>query len=303
MTFSGLGFEGTMQEAEFAQLLGAIADHGIAGSFGGTDLSAAKVVGARSLRAQPGKLLVPGVLGVLDTATTSDVATSLSGTLPRVDLLIAKVNWAGAGSITLEMKEGSPNASPQPPSVQQDPGVIFEVPIAQARLQPGDGEYTASTVTDRRYWIVAGKYVLPSTTPLPANPKAGAIAVRPDTKQMVIYNGSGWDTYRAEADTGMVKIATDYPGFTGGTWGRIKNGVAWVTFPWTKGSVGMTNLPITVTLPPEYTPRFDWTFHLFAGSPKAPILLTMSKDDPVIKMDNVTLNAGGALRGTISYPV
>lgn len=302
MTFTGLGFEGTLQEAQFAQMLGAMADHGVAGEYNGTDLAAAKVVGARSLRAQPGEVLVPGVLGVLDTATTSDVATSLSGTLPRIDLLIAKFDWAGAGSVTLEMKEGSPNASPKPPTVQQDPGVIFEVPIAQARLLPGDGEYAAADVVDRRYWIEAGKYVLPQATQLPPA-RAGAIAVRPDTKQMVIHNGSAWDTYKAESDTGMVAIAGPYPGFTGSTWGQIKNGVAFVTFPWTKNSTGMTNQDISLILPSDYIPNFDWTFELFAGSPKAPILLTMSKGSHVIKMDNVTLNGGGALRGTISYPV
>lgn len=302
MTFTGLGFEGTLQEAEFAKLLGAIADHGIAGTYNGTDLAAAKVVGARSLRAQAGNVLVPGVLGMLDTATTSDVATSLSGTLPRIDLLIAKVNWAGAGSITLEMKEGSPNASPKPPDLQQDPGVIFEVPLAQGRLQPGDGEYTESTIEDRRYWIEGGKYVLPQATQLPPA-RAGAIAVRPDTHQMLIHNGSGWDTYKSESDTGMDVIAGPYPGFTGSTWGQIKNGVAYVTFPWTKNSAGMTNQDISLILPSDFIPNFDWTFELFAGSPKAPILLTMSRDSHVIKMDSVTLNAGGSLRGTISYPV
>lgn len=303
MTFTGIGYEGTIQEAEFAEMLGSIADHGVVGTYNDSSMSAAKVAGARSLRCQPGKVLVPGVLGVLNTATTSDVATSLGGTLPRIDLLIAKFNWSGAGTVTLEMKEGTPNASPGPPSVQQDPGVIFEVPIAQGKLLPGTGEYATADVVDRRYWIEAGKYVLSNATQLPPA-RAGALAYRPDVHQLLAHNGNAWDTLKAESDTGWQVLANPYGGFTGSTWGRLKNGMATVTFPWTKGSTPMTNTDITLNLNnPAFAPGFDLTGTLFAGSPKAPILLTMSNGSTVIKMDSVTLNAGGAIRGSITYPV
>lgn len=302
MTFTGIGYEGTIQETQFAEMLGAIADHGVVGTFNDSSMSAAKVVGARSLRCQPGKILVPGLLGVLDTATTSDVATVLGGSLPRVDLLIAKFNWSGAGTITLEMKEGTPNADPKPPGVQQDPGVIFEVPIANGRLNPGDGEYTATTVVDRRYWIEAGKYVLANTTQLPPG-RAGALAYRPDVHQLLAHNGTAWDTFKAESDTGWQAIAGPYPGFAGSTWGRIKNGMATIILPWTKGTAGMTNQNVSVQLLGAYAPSFDGVLGTFyAGAPKAPIAATLGTD-AILSLDSVTLNAGATLRGSMTYPV
>lgn len=302
MTFTGIGYEGTIQESEFAQMLGAIADHGVVGTYNDSSMSAAKVAGARSLRCQPGKVFVPGVLGVLDTATTSSAAASLGGTLPRIDLLVAKFDWTGAGTCTLVMKAGTPNASPGPPTVQQDPGVVFEVPIAQARLLPGTGEYASADVVDRRYWIEAGKYVLPNGTQLPPG-KAGALAFRPDVHQLLAHNGTAWDTFKAESDTGWDAIATPYPGFTGSTWGRIKNGMATVIVPWTKGSVAMTDQSVSLKLPPEYAPSFDGVCAVFyAGSPKAPVAATLGTDS-TLNLSNVTLNAGSSLRGSLTYPV
>lgn len=303
MTFTGLGFEGTIQEGQFAELLGAIADHGVVGTYNDGSMSAAKVAGARSLRCQPGKILVPGVLGILDTATTSDVATVLGGSLPRVDLLIAKFNWAAAGTITLEMKEGAPNADPKPPAVQQDPGVIFEVPIANGRLNPGDGEYTATTVVDRRYWIEAGKYVLPNATQLPPG-KAGALAFRPDVHQLLAHNGTSWDTFKAESDTGWQEIAAVYPGFDGKTYGRIKNGEATIIVPWLKGTTPLTTATnLQFQVPTAYRPSFDGVPATFyAGAPKAPVAVTLGNDG-VLTMSGVVLNAGASLRGSMTYPV
>lgn len=315
MAFTGTGFEGTVGETEFSQILDAVADHGViantATPYNGTAFSAAKVIGSRTMLVQPGYIYFPGVIGHLDAAVNATAAAApsptLTGSQVRIDLLVARCDWSGAGSVTLVMKTGTQAASTDavPPGVTQNPGVLFEIPLRQGVLTAAvQGEYTTSTMVDRRYWIESGKYVLPSSTQLPPG-RAGAIANRPDTHQMLIHNGSTWDTYKANSDTGWSQIVSPIGGFAGGTWGRILNGMATVMFPWIKGSTSITSpTNIDITLPTAYIPSIDQPFSaLYAESPKAPVLVTLTNASPVLRINGLVLTGGARLMGSITYPV
>lgn len=308
MAFTGTGFEGTVGETEFSQILDSVADHGVVGTYNDTSMSAAKVIGSRTMLVQPGKVFFPGVLGSLDVATQATAAAApspaLSGSVQRIDLLVARCDWSGAGTVSLVMKAGTQSSTPVPPSVTQTPGVLFEIPLRQGVLTASvQGEYTTTSMVDRRYWLEAGKYVLPSATQLPPG-RTGAIAYRPDTHQMLLNNGSSWDTFKANSDTGWSQIVDPIGGFTGATWGRIVNGMATVVFAWVKGSASIPVTNISITLPSAYTPSFDMLFSgLYAESPKAPVLISMSSGSPVLTIMGVTLNAGARLQGSITYPV
>lgn len=315
MAFTGTGFEGTVGETEFSQILDAVADHGViantATPYNGTAFSAAKVIGSRTMLVQPGYIYFPGVIGHLDAAGNAAAAAapspSLSGSQVRIDLLVARCDWSGTGSTSIVMKTGTQASSTDavPPGVTQNPGVLFEIPLRQGLLTAAvQGEYTTSTMVDRRYWIESGKYVLPSSTQLPPG-RAGAVAQRPDTHQMLVHNGSSWDTYKANSDTGWSQIVSPIGGFTGGTWGRILNGMATVVFPWIKGSTAITTATnIDITFPTAYIPSFDMLFSgLYAEAPKAPVLVSMSSGSPVLRINGLILNAGARLQGSITYPV
>jgi len=308
MAFTGTGFEGTVGETEFSQILDSVADHGVVGTYNDTSMSAAKVIGSRTMLVQPGKVFFPGVLGSLDTATNATAAAApspaLSGSVQRIDLLVARCDWSGAGTVSLVMKAGTQSSTPVPPSVTQTPGVLFEIPLRQGVLTASvQGEYTTTSMVDRRYWLEAGKYVLPSTTQLPPG-RTGAIAYRPDAHQMLVNNGSSWDTFKANSDTGYSMIVSPIGGFTGGTWGRIVNGWAIVDFPWFKGSASIPATNIDITLPDAYKPSIDLQFSsLYAEAPKAPVLVTLNAGSPVLRINGVALNAGARLQGSITYPV
>lgn len=309
MAFTGTGYEGTVGETQFSQILSSVADHGVVGDYNGTAMSAAKVAGSRTMLVQPGYVYAPGVIGHLDASANATAAPApspaLSGSQQRIDLLVARFDWSGAGSCTLVMKAGAQSSSPQPPGVTQNPGALFEIPLRQGRLDASvSGEYIAgpTSVIDRRYWIEGGKFVLPNATQLPPG-AAGALAIRPDVGQLLVHNGTAWATYKAEADTGWQAIAAVYPGFNGQTWGRVKNGMATIILPWTKGTAGMTNQNVSIALPFAYWPSFDGVLGTFyAGAPKAPIAATLG-DDGNLSLDSVTLNAGATLRGSMTYPV
>lgn len=309
MAFTGTGFEGTVGETEFSQILDAVADHGVVGTYNDTSMSAAKVIGSRTMLVQPGKVFVPGVLGTLDAAANATAAAApspaLTGSVQRIDLLVARFDWSSTGTVSLVMKAGTQSSTPVPPAVTQTPGVLFEVPLRQGVLTAAvQGEYTTSSMVDRRYWLEAGKYVLPTSTQLPPG-RAGALAYRPDTHQMLAHNGSTWDTFKANADTGWSQIIDPIGGFTGGTWGRILNGMATVVFPWIKGSTSITSATnIAITLPAAYTPSFDLLFSgLYAESPKAPVLISMNSGTPVLTIMGLVLTGGARLQGSITYPV
>jgi hypothetical protein len=308
MAFTGTGYDGTVGETELSQILDAVADHGVIGDYNGSAFSAAKVIGSRTMAVQPGFILAPGVIGHLDAtanATPADAPSpALSGSQQRIDLLVAKFDWGGTGgTCSLVMKKGSPSATPSPPSVVQTPGVVFEIPLRQGLLTAAvQGEYTTTSMVDRRYWIEGGKYVLPNATQLPPG-RTGAMAWRPDVQQLLVHNGASWSTFKAMSDTGWQAIANPYPGFTGSTWGRILNGQATLLFPWTKGPAGMTNQNVVIQLPTAYAPSFDGVMGtLRAGAPVSPVAATLGTDAKV-SLDSVTLNASATLRGSFSYPV
>jgi len=303
MAFNPKGFTGQVNDVEYAKILSPHGEHGITSTYLGTGFAATSVSGVRQVLIQPGTLAVPGVTGELTVATVTPASNTLpGGSNSRIDLFVARFTW-GAGTLVLDVVEGTVGPSPQPPAPVQNVGSVFEVPLAQGLLTPtSSGAYATPNIKDRRYWLEGGQFVLPSTTQLPGA-RPGAIALRPDTHQLLVCTGSSWDTYKAESDTGWEEIATPYGGFTGSTWGRILNGWAIISFPWKKGSAGMTDQQITREVPFRYWPSFDVTDVLYAGAPKAPVLVTMSSGSGLITMDSVTLNAGATLRGSITYPV
>lgn len=302
MAIDSAGYTGTVDQVDLSEMLSGVADHGVVGEWNDSSLSATKVSGQRTMLVQPGAVWAPGVLSKLTVAQNAVPAAALVGA-SRIDLLVAKFNWS-TGLTTFEMKAGTAGTG-QPPAVTQIPGVTWEVPLRQGTLTSASpAEYVSASVTERRYWIQQGKYVLGNAIQLPPA-KIGAIAYRPDSKQMLTCNGSAWDTYKPESDTGWSQIVAPDVRFNGGTWGRIKNGTAYISFPWVLKSTPIsTPTPITRTLPAAYIPDFDLTFgDVFAESPKAPVLITMEAGSPVLTLNAVTLSGGARLQGTISYPV
>lgn len=306
MAFTPTGFEGQVGETQFSQILDAIADHGVVGTYNDTSMSAAKVIGSRAMLVQPGYVYVPGVIAHLDTAANATAAAApspaLSGSVQRIDLLVARFDWSSTGSVSLVMKAGTQSSTPVPPSVTQTPGVLFEVPLRQGVLTAAvQGEYTTATMVDRRYWIEAGKYVLPTATQLPAG-RAGAVAYRPDTHQLIVYNGTGWDTFKSESDTGWGITSIPSPGgFSGQVWGRIYNGQVELQFEWTKVSTPTgSDIEFDFTIPSAYSPGGKAVdVVLMAARTKVCRLYILPGG--AAHIGPMTLSAGDTIRGHISY--
>lgn len=86
--------------------------------------------------------------------------TTAHATLPRIDTVVVRLNRTVTPPIyTTAVVAGTPNGSPVAPTLTQTIGVlgtptIYELPLADVRVNAAVGTITADKVTDRRTYVV-----------------------------------------------------------------------------------------------------------------------------------------------------
>lgn len=249
MAISTAGFTGSVDQVDWAKMMTAAAGNGLLDipgtGFTGTGFSVAANIGARTFTVQPGSLFANGVLVEMDAAATTTASSANGSGLPRIDLVVMRVNW-GTGAAALTVIEGTPAGSPAAPTFNKNPGVVIDIPLAEARLNSGGTAYVSGTVFSRRYWIRDGLYIVPVGTRLPDMPP-GRLIVQPGDEGGLFAgstDGNPVMEFRQWRDSGWLTVDVDTPGgFSGSLKGRIINGVVELQFNWTKigGSTG-TNI-------------------------------------------------------------
>ena len=86
--------------------------------------------------------------GALTAAKSLTIAAASSAN-PRIDLVVARVNYL-TSTITIAVKTGTPAASPVAPTPTQTAGSTWEIPIAQVAVAKNAATIAASDVTDLR---------------------------------------------------------------------------------------------------------------------------------------------------------
>lgn len=79
------------------------------------------------------------------TIAASDVSN------PRIDLVVLRMDFS-AKTVVAAVKAGTASGSPAAPTVQQDTA-IWEIPLAEVRVDAGVSTITAGKVTDRRVML------------------------------------------------------------------------------------------------------------------------------------------------------
>lgn len=308
MAITPVGFVGTVQEASFSQMMSAVGGNGIVGSYAGTGFAATRVPGSRSMSIQAGTCWAPGVFVTMDATTTSPAAAANTSGLPRIDLVVMRINWSTHAAALINIA-GTPNANPVAPSYNTSPGVLFDIPLRQSLLPSGDADYTAVNIAagDRRYWLVDGTFAQPSGRVLPDS-AAGRLVTIPDAGKILLSQNdtSRW-TFNAESDTGWEDLSASVPsGWIGGTSGvpqfkgRIRNGVAYLKFSWQKVAASITDQTFDWSVPSKYIPTTDMPFVAMSTGPEVPVLLTIGTPCHAY---SVTNNAGQYIQGSTSYPL
>jgi hypothetical protein len=305
MAITVRGMTGTVDEGDWASMMTASSGNGLTGTFLGTGLSASISGSARTFTVQPGTLWANGVYVTMDApATTTASAANASG-LPRIDLVVMRVNWS-TNAAALAVIEGTPNANPQPPTFDKNPGGSVDIPLYQARLNSGAAAYASGSLVSRRYWVQDGLSVVPVGTTLPDMPP-GRVVVQPgDEGGLLVGNidGQGPMEFRQHRDTGWLTVSVPAPnGFGGSLKGRIINEWVQLQFNWTKLSTGTgTNaLFSSDPLPVGWRPGggVDISGVLWGGP--NPCRIYISSATGSMGFSNVTMAAGQILNGSLVF--
>lgn len=81
-----------------------------------------------------GEAVMAGALAVNDA--TVNLTLPSSGTAPRIDVIAMQVNWTGTTTTagTIVRVAGSAATSPSAPGVTKNPGVLWQTPLANVRV-------------------------------------------------------------------------------------------------------------------------------------------------------------------------
>lgn len=99
----------------------------------------------------PGLAMVQGYVYELkdDGGPQMALTHPASAANERLDRIVLRLDLAGAGSIAIDLRTGTPGADPHPPELTRA-GTIYEISLARVRIRAGANEITQADVIDER---------------------------------------------------------------------------------------------------------------------------------------------------------
>lgn len=111
-------------------------------------------VASSNIEVQVGAALVTGTLYWTDTTETLPIGANVSGN-PRIDTVVVRKDFI-AQTTRLAVRQGTPAASPVPPTLTQSAGVTWEIPLADIAVANGFSSILNSNITPRHEWTNVG---------------------------------------------------------------------------------------------------------------------------------------------------
>lgn len=108
---------------------------------------------AATVEVLSGAALVQGIAYLSDDTETLAIAANASGNA-RIDTIILQADYA-LQTVRLAVLTGTPAASPAAPALTQNPGVLWEIPIANIAVANGFTTIANSNITQRQEWVNA----------------------------------------------------------------------------------------------------------------------------------------------------
>lgn len=126
-----------------------------------------------------GECMIYGVRGIVETQAVLAVAAAHS-TYPRIDLVVARAVFLNEGEsyVELDIKTGTPAASPTAPALTQTAAQTWEIPLAEVAVAAGAVTITAENVTDKRTWAAASGFRQATVTIAVADWNASNLATK-----------------------------------------------------------------------------------------------------------------------------
>lgn len=129
MAITTVGFDGTIDEAQFSRLMLHHANYKHKVTSGFVTTAAA---GTRTVSVSAGVAVLPGPLVESSAAETRTFAANATGS-NRVDYLVLRGDWV-ANTATIVVVQGS--SSSTPPALTQTEGALWEMPLARVTVRP-----------------------------------------------------------------------------------------------------------------------------------------------------------------------
>lgn len=100
-----------------------------------------------------GAALVQGI-AYMNTATVAFAIAANSSGNDRIDTVVVQADYA-LQTARLAVLQGTPAASPSPPSLTQSANTLWEIPVADIAVANGFTSITQANITSRREWVNA----------------------------------------------------------------------------------------------------------------------------------------------------
>lgn len=197
MAFTSAGYDGTVDETQFAKMLprGGAAEYGV-DKVG--DFAVTVVAGDRMLSVAPGTAWGHSVVDASDSAVTVQLDSVVSGT--RYDMIVLRRDWQPpGGATTVQVIKG--NSTWQTlPTRQNIPGVIDDQPLAIVAVQQNSTAIVK--VDDLRCWGRNGGVAAVDDRVLQYLDAMGTV-VRIGRSQYARLKGAGGPEWQKSHDTYM----------------------------------------------------------------------------------------------------
>jgi hypothetical protein len=219
MTVVAAGFPGGVTDDDWSDLVDLISNQGAIG------LNVTAADGDRMVEVATGRANVAGVLARVTAPELVELAVAGSTTNDRIDLIVLRANW-DARTCVLARVTGTPSANPQVPGLAQTPGTLYELPIAQVRLSPGQGTILQGDITKTVVPPVSGLYTVTRMQDAP-NPDIGAaVWLVPETSLRLPVGGNYVEVAHGRGESfksGVASVTTNSLGI-----GQIVHNLGWL---------------------------------------------------------------------------
>jgi hypothetical protein len=288
---------GSVTDANYEALLGQTIPSGLIGNAFSQELvygdSSGRQVKVRASRAA----MIRGYRWQTDGAgITRAIAANASGQ-PRIDLAVLRLNRAD-WTVTFQILQGTPAASPVAPTVTQvdGPSGVWEMPLANIAVANGAATITAANVTARAVYLNSynfeGNKAWTPTPPM--NPRhfyAG------DVDRHYGQTSAGWQIYAERGDVTSTTASTGWQA-------PVVRFTRWNGFVWFFGSFLRTGANLAAdaesqltVIPAEYRPSMNTDFALvaYAGGTAMRVYLQVSTGILTLQDYQIPFNNGGLL--------
>lgn len=178
-------------EDQYTLLFRNFADTGIVGNYGDSQYAVSTDGSGLDVQVAAGYAIIRGHAVQNDgpVTVTMDPADTVN---PRIDIVVLRLS-PDLDGISLAVVKGTPAANPTAPSLTQTEADVYELPLAQVRVNANALNVAASDVTSVRSWG-SHKFGVWTTADRPVNPYIGKPGFNISLNGAEVWNGTKWES-------------------------------------------------------------------------------------------------------------